>query len=87
VDVRREFCIGEREVGRLYNVTIYARIMRTERQRGDIDRGDRTTCFALRSGEREGPQLDPYVAQQALDGDSECLVAVAAIIERFYSSL
>lgn len=80
----RQFCIGEREVGRLYNVIFYERTMRDERRRGESDRGDQPIYFGIRYGRRSGPRVDGFVLRQALAGNSNCIIAIAKVIEEFY---
>ena len=79
--MRREFCIGVRKVGQLYNVTFYRRIMRTERRRGDSDRGDQVVYFGVRAGAVDGPRVDGMVLQQALAGAAESVIAIAKVFE------
>jgi len=80
----REFVIGEREVGRLYNVTFYERILRQERHRGESDRGDRVIYFGLRAGEVVGPRVDGMVLHQALAGDTDAVVAIGEAVRAYY---
>lgn len=85
LEMSKPFCIGEKEVGRLYNVTIHERTMRTARRRGENDRGDQIFFFALRSGELVGVRLSHWVAQQALAGNDQAICWVAETVEEFYA--
>lgn len=82
---RRKWCIGEREVGRLGDVTFYERVLRTERRRGDSDRGDQAIYFGLRAGARAGPWVDGHVLWLALAGRGDFAVdAVTRAVAEFY---